>query len=217
MEWSGPLYTYLVTAGYTFLYSSYGNDKNGYMGVGVAVPTDRFELLNADISRLADTVQWPRVNAAASGGMDSSDELLGSASTDEDGEAESSDFTSMDEDGPSSTSQDEASISEQLRKGRRRMSRKEKKLAKKVMEGKVQLGLGGRNRTPHRLSSALDAINISVSLNRKNCIVSAKLRCRRTDIAFGVSTYHMPCAFKKEAVMMVHAALAFQHAHRSEL
>ena len=53
------------------------------------------------------------------------------------------------------------------------------------------------------------------SKRRHNFIVSAKLRCRRTNEAIAVSTYHMPCLFgsdPKVQVMVVHAALAAQHA-----
>jgi hypothetical protein len=57
-------------------------------------------------------------------------------------------------------------------------------------------------------------LNIAVSLKRKNCMASVKLRCKATGVVFGVSTYHMPCAHKKEEIMMIHAALAFQQAHR---
>lgn len=50
---------------------------------------------------------------------------------------------------------------------------------------------------------------------RHNFVVSAKLRCKRTGAEFAVSTYHMPCLFgsvPKVQVMVIHAALAAQHA-----
>ena len=220
MAWSGPLYAYFATAGYTFMYSSYGNEDNGFMGVGVAVPLHTYDVLGAEMGRLAGTVQWPRNKGAAPGGAG----LAESSSDDTDENSDSSEDESYDEgdeaepamaaagvvSASAATTAQEVAVPE----GRRRMSRKEKKLAKKVMEGKVDVGLGQGRRRPHRLSDALDMLNISVSLKRKNCMVSAKLRCKQTGVTFGVSTYHMPCAYKKEDIMLVHAALAFQRAHR---
>ena len=37
----------------------YGRKFNGYMGVVVAYPTDQFETIDVDISRLSDTRSWP--------------------------------------------------------------------------------------------------------------------------------------------------------------
>jgi len=52
---------------------------------------------------------------------------------------------------------------------------------------------------------------------RHNMVVSARLRCKRSGVAFAVSTYHMPCLFgsdPKECVMVQHAALVAQHAQK---
>ena len=207
------------------MYSSYGNEDNGFMGVGIAVPLQSYDVLGAEMGRLAGTVQWPRNKGAAPEGTG----LADSSTDNDDDNSDSSTDESYDEGdeaepamaaaGVVAASADAAATAATAQQvavpeGRRRMSRKEKKLAKKVMEGKVDVGLGQGRRRPHRLSDALDMLNISVSLKRKNCMVSAKLRCKQTGVAFGVSTYHMPCAYKKEDIMLVHAALAFQRAHR---
>ena len=228
MEWSGPLYAYFAGAGYTFMYSSYGNEENGFMGVGIAVPLHSYDVLGAEMGRLAGTVKWPRSKKGQSAGgsaiTDSS--TYDDEDSDDDSDVESSSSESYDEAleeqpvsaavgaAPSASAGEPGTGALQLPEGRRKMSRKEKKLAKKVMEGKLEVDLGQGRRRPQRLGDALDMLNIAVSLKRKNCMVSAKLRCRQTGVAFGVSTYHMPCAYKKEDIMLVHAALAFQRAHR---
>lgn len=54
------------------------------------------------------------------------------------------------------------------------MSRLAKKMAKKLIAGKAALGMhrkGGGDRRPTRLNEALDAMSISVSLKRQNCLV----------------------------------------------
>ena len=45
--------------GYTYVPAQYGRAFNGYMGVGIAFPTDKYELLKTDIACLADELQPP--------------------------------------------------------------------------------------------------------------------------------------------------------------
>lgn len=52
---------------------------------------------------------------------------------------------------------------------------------------------------------------------RYNVLISARLRCKKTGRRFCVSNYHMPCLFGSDAkmqVMVMHTALAAQHATR---
>lgn len=58
--WAGGLHTYFAKAGYHFITGLYGGSFNGYMGVGIAVPTARYELADVDITRIADTKKVPR-------------------------------------------------------------------------------------------------------------------------------------------------------------
>jgi hypothetical protein len=48
--------------------------------------------------------------------------------------------------------------------------------------------------------------------SRHNVMVSAQLQDRSSGVSFSVSTYHMPCVFWSQPVMLIHAALAAQHA-----
>lgn len=59
-SWSGKLHGYFYKNDYHFITALYGNKFNGYMGVGVAVPKSKYELLEVDITRVADTKRLPR-------------------------------------------------------------------------------------------------------------------------------------------------------------
>lgn len=62
LEWCGPLHAFFAARGYTFMASNYGNAFNGYMGVGLAFPSRAFDLVDADLCRLAETRDppWPK-------------------------------------------------------------------------------------------------------------------------------------------------------------
>ena len=60
MTWAGPLHAYFAKRGYAFIVSLYGKPFNNYMGVGLAVPTDAYEVVKSDIARLSDTAKFPR-------------------------------------------------------------------------------------------------------------------------------------------------------------
>jgi 2',5'-phosphodiesterase len=58
--WAGALHPYFNKAGYHFITALYGNRFNGYMGVALAVPNARYEIVDVDITRVADTKRMPR-------------------------------------------------------------------------------------------------------------------------------------------------------------
>ena len=53
-DWAGAFHTWFANRGYHFITGLYGKRFNGYMGVGVAYPTQVYETLDVDISRLSD-------------------------------------------------------------------------------------------------------------------------------------------------------------------
>lgn len=53
--WAGSLHVYFAARGYHFVTGLYGNKFNGYMGVGMAVPLSEYDVLDVDITRIADT------------------------------------------------------------------------------------------------------------------------------------------------------------------
>jgi 2',5'-phosphodiesterase len=60
MPWAGSLHSYFSQRGYYFVTGLYGSKFNGYMGVGLAVPTNRYTIEETDITRVADTKRYPR-------------------------------------------------------------------------------------------------------------------------------------------------------------
>ena len=54
-EWAGNLYGYFLQQNYHFITALYGSKFDGYMGVAVAIPMDKYEVSNVDITRVADT------------------------------------------------------------------------------------------------------------------------------------------------------------------
>mmetsp|Transcript_1496 Transcript_1496/g.2472 ORF Transcript_1496/g.2472 Transcript_1496/m.2472 type:complete len:346 (-) Transcript_1496:962-1999(-) len=59
-KWVGALHPFFASRGYHFVTGLYGNKFNGYMGVGVAVPTDTYEIMDVSVQRIADTKQMQR-------------------------------------------------------------------------------------------------------------------------------------------------------------
>jgi 2',5'-phosphodiesterase len=61
-DWAGSLHTHCANGGYHFVTGFYGSRHNGYMGVALAWPNDKWQVLDVDISRLADKREggWPK-------------------------------------------------------------------------------------------------------------------------------------------------------------
>ena len=60
LEWTGRLHSYFVNRNYYLVTSQYGNKFNGYMGVGIAFPLERYSLQDVNITRIADTKRLTR-------------------------------------------------------------------------------------------------------------------------------------------------------------
>lgn len=50
-EWAGSLHTYFAKHNYHFVTALYGKKFNNYMGVGIAVPLQKYKVLDVDIVR----------------------------------------------------------------------------------------------------------------------------------------------------------------------
>ncbi|KAJ1435545.1 Endonuclease/exonuclease/phosphatase [Ochromonadaceae sp. CCMP2298] len=59
-DWTGALHPFFAAHGYHFVTGLYGNKFNGYMGCGIAVPNDKYDIVDVDITRIADTKRQPR-------------------------------------------------------------------------------------------------------------------------------------------------------------
>ena len=60
-QWAGRLHAFFASKNYYFVTGLYGNKFNGYMGVGVAVPLDRYELIDVDITKIVGTKSRPNI------------------------------------------------------------------------------------------------------------------------------------------------------------
>jgi mRNA deadenylase 3'-5' endonuclease subunit Ccr4 len=58
--WYGKLQTFFVASGYSFHCRLYGNPWNDYMGVGIALPLNKYSLDDVQTVRIADMLQMPR-------------------------------------------------------------------------------------------------------------------------------------------------------------
>ena len=60
--WAGEFYRFFAEHGYYLVTGLYGYPKSGYMGVTIAFPQGKYQLLNAKIERLSDTRDWPQLS-----------------------------------------------------------------------------------------------------------------------------------------------------------
>ena len=60
-NWVGRLHVFFKQYAYTFITTTYGNEKNGYMGVGIAYPP-KYGLDECKIVRIGDTIPSPPVD-----------------------------------------------------------------------------------------------------------------------------------------------------------
>ena len=58
MAWVGPLDTWFAERGYKFLCSLYGNPKNDFMGVALAVPLAHYDVVETAVSCVAAAQEW---------------------------------------------------------------------------------------------------------------------------------------------------------------
>ena len=58
--WVGKFHSMFQGADYHFITSNYGSKIDDYMGVGLAVPNDKFAIMEVDVSRLVETAS-PRI------------------------------------------------------------------------------------------------------------------------------------------------------------
>lgn len=58
MDWTSFLHAFFQRRGYYFVHSLYGKPFNGYMGVGIAFPSSRYDLGAVSIQRVSDVKAW---------------------------------------------------------------------------------------------------------------------------------------------------------------
>eukprot|EP00475_Leptophrys_vorax_P008070 TRINITY_DN15174_c0_g1_i1.p1 TRINITY_DN15174_c0_g1~~TRINITY_DN15174_c0_g1_i1.p1 ORF type:complete len:431 (+),score=104.73 TRINITY_DN15174_c0_g1_i1:171-1295(+) len=58
-SWVGPLHAFFQQNGYHLVTSLYGKKDSDYFGVGIAFPSDKFELIDAKVVKPSDWKKWP--------------------------------------------------------------------------------------------------------------------------------------------------------------
>ena len=59
-EWAGRLSAFFSQHGYHFFTALYGKEFNGYMGVGIAVPIEKYHVLDVDMCTIGSTLKLPK-------------------------------------------------------------------------------------------------------------------------------------------------------------
>lgn len=59
MPWTGKLHPYFLNQDYHLITALYGKKFNGYMGVGIAFPKSKYNLIDVEITRISDTKRMP--------------------------------------------------------------------------------------------------------------------------------------------------------------
>lgn len=168
--WTGAAYGLCQEAGYTLIPALYGRRFNGYMGVAVAVPNDKYRILDVDVQRVADSRDWPKAEEA----------IVAPPSP----------------------------CIRFLTWPLRFMSALVKFIGRETGITKLLFTAAKPNG-----KAPMSAEEVwKEALRRENDMVCVRLEDRATGGRLCVATYHMPCVFWSPPVMMIHTALAVQHA-----
>jgi len=65
-SWVNELHPFLLSRNYYLITGLYGNKFNGYMGVGLALPINKYDLVAVDIKRVADTKRLKKLSNKSS-------------------------------------------------------------------------------------------------------------------------------------------------------
>lgn len=60
--WAGEFHRFFAENGYYLITGLYGHPRSGYMGVAIALPLAKYQLLSAKIERLSDRRDWPKLS-----------------------------------------------------------------------------------------------------------------------------------------------------------
>lgn len=185
-SWGGRLLGFFARNQYMFVHTNYSGDR---MGVGIAYPLGAFQLLEADLPRIAGTKQWPpqprpsTVRAL----LDFALAVPVGAWTGATG----------------------------------RLRAKTPKAIKSAVSSVVGTvsGVIARVCARRQVSGAPWGGDPSADVwqaaqRRQNRAAMLRLQHIVTGVEFVVGTYHMPCAFRTPAMMVIHAALVGQKVTR---
>lgn len=186
-DFTGPLHTFFAKRKYHFVTGLYGSKFSNYMGIGLAIPLDKFEIQNVDVSTLSDRRKggWPKAPRESESGVIRkvvkgvivkpvtwfSGKMIMVARA----VASSAIVATSKLLGLSDDDDDDKSYMVRLLKG-----------------------------------SAPPKDHWEISQWRKNMLLFAKLMDKESGRSFGISSYHMPCVFYAPMVMNIHVDMAMQ-------
>ena len=58
LDWAGIFHQFFASKNYYLVMGHYGKSKNGYMGIGIAIPLAKFSIQEAQIQRLSDIFEF---------------------------------------------------------------------------------------------------------------------------------------------------------------
>lgn len=204
LPWLAQLLPFFAEKQYAVVPANYGDQRSGYMGVALAYPTDRFELVAADVARIADTRRWPRPSMDASGSARPPAEAPAAPAALAEVAAPAEKKEGEEEPEPSSLELLWSNAQQRASRSATAVSRYFKSLWRAASDPFVE-------REPEDF--------LSLSKRRFNQAIALRLRGRGTAESaasreFVVATYHMPCVWYAPKVMATHAALTAQWVQR---
>ena len=202
-DWASKLHPFFAQQGYHFIVDTYSEQKSGYMGVGIAIPTARYDLVHCDIRRVADTGPISDSSGGAHYGPSNSEgipalrlEHSTEVSSSEGAFARVARWLGITaRDAPPQPAQAPAV-------SLKRVSANQKGATKASTRSKAQ----AQTTSVAMLRQSLNRGSPwELAMRRNNVLVFARLTCVRSGESFCVATYHMPCMYWAPRAMLVQA------------
>lgn len=181
--WEGPLHALFAKSNYYMISGMYGKSNNGYMGVALSIPLDKYHIDDISIIRVGDSIpfsyfdleNWIKKESASSNSVEGLENILGGR------------IRNL---LPPFYSFSRSLIVSKL--VRPSMIPEGKNIPTKSAQG---------NPLPTIWKEAAE---------KDNRMVMAKITCKQSRKSFVIGTYHMPCYPQMPAMMMIHGLFAHQ-------
>ena len=202
-SWASRLHAFFAQNGYHFIVDTYSEQKSGYMGVGIAIPTSQYDIVLCDMRRVADTGPL----SSAVGNDDLTVEEMGPQPTVD---------TSADEAGAgfmARTAQWFGITGITGITGDNNLAARECPSSFNDGDKRSRQGnkCGPENIGRAATQSVLLRDTLSrgspweLAMRRNNVLIFVRLCCVRSGVTFSVATYHMPCMYWAPRAMLIQA------------
>jgi len=199
ISWAGPLYAFFAERGYAMVSTSYGNVMNNFMGVAIAVPTSMYSIIDADIRRIAENIDFSIPERERGDFYNSTKSFNNNSNNNKNKNV---------------VKEDGGFIQNLFQRAKSIIS-----FSSSIDDDKK---LTQSPKNIKNVTSTEDEENERVlsywrdAGGRKNQMICLKLKPissspEKEDKSFVIGTYHMPCAYRRPPMMMVHCALSAQH------